>query len=389
MNIELKMPTILHIGEGTINNLPKEAKDLGKKALIVTDTLMKKVGYEDQIITLLKENHIPCAVYDAISSEPTQDYVYEALKIFKDENCDYIITIGGGSCIDTAKAVSILATNDVTIEEIGAKKVDITKKGASLIVIPTTAGTGSEVTDVTVITNTKTNVKMMMKNAKFLPSVSIVDPFFTMTAPKSVVAASGLDALCHAVESYVSIKANEITKIFSLRAIKEIMNYLQVTYEKPEDTHARERMSLAATEAGIAFSNASVTLIHGMSRPIGAIFHITHGISNAMLLNVFLDYSKDAILNDLAEIAFTLYPEESFSSDEEAADFFISKVNELCRALGIPNFKEYGIDLNEFKKELDKMATDALASGSPQNNKKVPSHDEIMELYLKAYDYQK
>lgn len=385
MNIKFQMPTILRLGSGTVAHLAEEALKLGKKPLIVSDGLMKETGHLAIITKSLINISMDYAVYTDIKAEPTQENVYAALDVYNRNNCDFVIAFGGGSCLDTAKAVAVLATNKTTIEAIGEKKVLDFNEGVPVIALPTTAGTGSEVTDVTVITNTNTDVKMMMKDVKFLPNIAIVDSDFTLTVPAKVTSATGLDALCHALESYVSVKANEMTQMFSLQAIKKIMENLTRAYQNGSDSEAREQMSIASTEAGIAFSNASVTLIHGMSRPIGALFHVPHGISNAMLLNVFLDFSKEAILTDLAEIARFVYPEAQEKTDQEAAELFITAVNEICATLEIPDLKGYGIDEQEFLAVLDKMATDALASGSPQNNKKVPTHDEIKELYLAAY----
>lgn len=385
MNIKFQMPTILRLGSGTVAHLAEEAQKLGKKPLIVSDGLMKQTGHLDIITKSLIDISMDYAVYTDIKAEPTQENVYEALDVYNRNNCDFVIAFGGGSCLDTAKAVAVLATNKTTIEAIGEKKVVDFNEGVPLIALPTTAGTGSEVTDVTVITNTHTDVKMMMKDVKFLPNIAIVDSDFTLTVPAKVTSATGLDALCHALESYVSVKANEMTQMFSLQAIKKIMENLTRAYQNGSDSEAREQMSIASTEAGIAFSNASVTLIHGMSRPIGALFHVPHGISNAMLLNVFLDFSKEAILTDLAEIARFVYPGAQNKDDQAAAKMFITAVNEICATLEIPDLQGYGIDEQEFLAVLDKMATDALASGSPQNNKKVPSHDEIKELYLAAF----
>lgn len=385
MNIKFQMPTILRLGSGTVAHLAEEAQKLGKKPLIVSDGLMKQTGHLDIITKSLIDISMDYAVYTDIKAEPTQENVYEALDVYNRNNCDFVIAFGGGSCLDTAKAVAVLATNKTTIEAIGEKKVVDFNEGVPLIALPTTAGTGSEVTDVTVITNTHTDVKMMMKDVKFLPNIAIVDSDFTLTVPAKVTSATGLDALCHALESYVSVKANEMTQMFSLQAIKKIMENLTRAYQNGSDSEAREQMSIASTEAGIAFSNASVTLIHGMSRPIGALFHVPHGISNAMLLNVFLDFSKEAILTDLAEISRFVYPGAQNKDDQTAAEMFITAVNEICATLEIPDLQGYGIDEQEFLAVLDKMATDALASGSPQNNKKVPSHDEIKELYLAAF----
>ena len=385
MNIQLKMPANLRIGGGTIQFLMEESEKLGNKPLIISDTVMQQTGHLQKVKELLGKTSDQLAEYTDIQAEPTQENVYDALKLFQKHECDHIIAFGGGSCLDTAKVVAVLAANQLSLEAIHARNFDQLQAGIPLIAVPTTAGTGSEVTDVAVITNTKTAVKMMMKDLVFMPQISIVDSDFTKTVPPKVTAATGVDALCHALESYVSVKANEVTRLFSLEAMKKILNTLSQAYENGDDTEAREQMSLASTEAGIAFSNASVTLIHGMSRPVGALFHIPHGISNAMLLPVFLEFSKDAIQAELATIARFIYPAAEELSTEEAADYLIKKIQELCEQLSIPSIRDYGIDQQAFMAALDKMAADALASGSPQNNKKVPSHSQIKELYVQAY----
>lgn len=230
---------------------------------------------------------------------------------------------------------------------------------------------------------------MMIKQHAFLPKVAIVDPNLTMTAPNKVTAATGMDALCHAVESYISNIAHPMTRTFSLEAIDLILNNIQTAYDEGENVEARTNMSLAAMEAGVAFSNASVTLVHGMSRPIGAMFHIPHGVSNSMLLPAVLEFSRDEALDELADIAKLFLPEEEAESlsKEDLADATIKKVKDLSNHLEIPNLKTWGVDEEEFEKVLDKMAKDALDSGSPGYNPRVPSHEEIVELYRTCYDY--
>lgn len=385
MNIQLKMPSSVRIGSGTIRYLLEESKRLGDKPLIISDTVMQQTGHLQKIEEQLGIPRNQLVEYTAIQAEPTQKNVYDALQLFQENQCDHIIAFGGGSSLDTAKVVAVLAVNQVRLEDLSEKDFSLFKPGIPLIAIPTTAGTGSEVTDVAVITNTKTTVKMMMKDPLFMPQISIVDADFTHTVPPKVTAATGIDALCHALESYVSIQSNEITRLFSLEASKKILNSLAIVWENPHDSNAREQMSLASTEAGIAFSNASVTLIHGMSRPLGALFHIPHGLSNGMLLPTFLEFSKDSNKEALAMIGKFVYPAAEQLSTEDAADLLIEKIQALCEQLEIPTIRNYGINQSQFFAVLDKMARDALASGSPQNNKKVPNHSQIKALYVQAY----
>lgn len=385
MNI-FEMPQKLVYGKDALKNLGDCAKQHGDKVLIVSDQVMEKLGYLDTITKNLEQAGLQTVSYLGANTEPSDIYVDEALTLFNDNQCEVIVTVGGGSCIDTAKAVAVVATNGGYIGDYMKDKI-ATKAPVPLIAIPTTAGTGSEVTDVTVINDTTHHIKMMIKQSAFLPKVALVDPALTLTSPQNVTAATGLDALCHSMESYFSRKAQPMTQTFSLAAIEKIMSYLEQAYQDGSNFEARNAMSLAATQAGLAFSNASVTLIHGMSRPIGSLFHVPHGISNAMLLPAVLDYTRDAAIEPLSEIQHHLHPEQTGTS-AELADRFIQSVKELCQKLAIPNLKDWGIEEKAFEDALDKMAEDALASGSPSNNPKIPTHDEIVELYRICYTYK-
>lgn len=386
--ITMNLPTTLYAGKDAVSNLSQEAKRIGRRPLVVCDGLMIANGYLDLIKEYLATDNQEAVVFSDIKSEPTQDYVVEAEKLVREHNCDYVVAIGGGSCIDTAKAVAAVVTNNCDISDFYGSSFEHVIDPLPLIAIPTTAGTGSEVTDVTVITNTSTNVKMMLKNRIFLPKVAISDAQFTATVPPSVTAATGLDALCHSIESFVSVKANSMTKLLSLDALNRIMHNIVRVYQDGDDAEARDEMMLGSTQAGIAFSNSSVTLIHGMSRPVGALFHVPHGLSNAMLLPVFLEYNRDVIKDDLAVICDTVFPSYRTLSSGEKAEYVERAILNICKQLHLKNIQEFGVDKEGFLSVVDKMAEDALASGSPQNNKKVPTKEEIKELYIKAYDYK-
>jgi alcohol dehydrogenase class IV len=322
-----------------------------------------------------------------VNSEPTDIYVSEALTICQEQQCDVVVAVGGGSCIDAAKAVAVVAANGGYIGDYMGGKKKIENRPLPLIAIPTTSGTGSEVTAVTVINNTKDDVKMMIKDPAFIPEVAIVDPVLTYSTPPQVTAATGIDALCHAMEAYISRVSQPITDQFALSAIELIVKNLRTAYQNGNDVEAREKMSLASMQAGIAFSNASVTLVHGMSRPIGAMFHVPHGISNAMLLPAVLEFTKESAVKRLAVIGRILRPDLEALTDDELADVTVNEVKKLCNDLNIPNMKAYGLDEDEFNKVVSKMAVDAIASGSPGNNPRVPSHEEIEELYHTCYNY--
>lgn len=383
-----RSPKSIFYGRNAFSNVGKEAALRGTKALIVSDRVMDSLGYVDECKNLLKEQGIESAIYLGVASEPTDQYVAQSLDIFTKDHCDLVVSIGGGSCIDTAKAVAVLAANGGYIGDyMGGKKV-AAQAPIPHIALPTTAGTGSEATDVTVITNTSNDVKMMVKQPAFMPEVAIVDPLLTISSPKSVTSATGVDALSHAIEAYLSRKAHPMTDTLALSAMKLIVGNLLTAYNEGENEDARKAMSLGSLQAGMAFSNASVCLVHGMSRPIGALFHVPHGISNAMLLPAVLEFSKESCIDRLADIGRIFQPESKSASNQEAAEIAVTSVKELCQKLNIPNLKGWGIDQQAFEAVLDKMAADAIDSGSPANNPRVPNHQELVELYQICYHYQ-
>ncbi|MGG3527032.1 iron-containing alcohol dehydrogenase [Bacillus pseudomycoides] len=385
---EFRMPKNVLYGRNSLDKLGEQAIKLGKKAFIISDSIMKKLGYIDACVKLLKAKKIDVITYENVNTEPTNIHVLEALTICAESKCDFIIGLGGGSCIDAAKAVAVLFTNGGEIEDYVQNHVEIEKQPLPLIAIPTTSGTGSEVTSVAVITNTKTDVKMMIKHPNFTPQIAIIDPLLTRSVPPNITAATGIDALCHAIEAYLSRFSQPLTDVLALAAIGAIMKHLRIAYEKGTDIEAREAMMIASLQAGIAFSNASVTLVHGMSRPIGALFHVPHGISNAMLLPAVLDFTKICSVKRLADIGRIINSELHSLSDEELANHAIFEIKKLCLDLRIPNLREYGIDQVEFENALSKMAKDALVSGSPSNNPRIPSYHEVKKLYRICFDYQ-
>lgn len=382
-----RTPQTIVYGRHALNEVAKESASRGTKALVISDPIMESLGYVSNIRNDLSKVGVESAIYLGVKTEPTDIYVEEALNLLKSENCDVIISLGGGSCIDTAKAVAVLAKNGGYIGDYMGGKTLASQNPVPHIAIPTTAGTGSEVTDATIITNTKNNVKMMIKQPVFMPDVAIVDPMLTISSPKSVTAATGVDALSHAIEAYISRRAHPMTDKLALSAMELIVGNLLAAYEDGNNLVAREAMSLGSLQAGMAFSNASVCLVHGMSRPIGALFHVPHGFSNAMLLPAVLEFSKAECIGRLADLGRYYDPQAEIVSNEEAAEIAVSSVKKLCLDLNIPNLKGWGIDQQQFESVISKMAEDALASGSPQNNPRIPSKEEIMELYLSCYTY--
>ncbi|SEM93828.1 iron-containing alcohol dehydrogenase [Lihuaxuella thermophila] len=384
---EFRVPPVILYGRGSLSQAGDQAASLGRRALIISDRVMEKLGYVKRCEQLLDQAGVSSVSYPDVNSETTDQHVAEALEILQQEKCDLLVAIGGGSCLDAAKAVSIVAKNGGYIRDYMGGKRAIIHPPVPMIAIPTTAGTGSEVTSAVVVTNTTNDVKMMIKHPAFIPKVAIVDPVLTVSSPPHVTAATGIDALCHAVEAYLSRRAQPVTDSLALSSIRLIGRNIRTAYKNGSDLEAREHMAIAAMQAGMAFSNASVCLVHGMSRPIGAVFHVPHGISNAMLLPAVLEFSKEACIERLAAIGRVYCDDLKALADERAADEFVSMIKQLCLDLNIPNMKEQGIDRAKLEQVVDKMAADALESGSPAMNPRIPTHAEIVELYRVCYDY--
>jgi alcohol dehydrogenase class IV len=384
----LQMPRTILYGQNSFKKVGEETSKLGNKALIISDRIMQKLGYVEECQHHLTKAGVSTVTYLDIDSEPTDTFVYEALDKLNAESCNVIIGLGGGSCIDTAKAVAVLGTNGGSISDYMNSRKIAQKSAVPLIAIPTTAGTGSEVTDATIITDSVHDIKMMIKQPAFMPEAAIVDPVLTLSSPKTITAATGIDALTHAIEAYLSRRAHPFTDSLALTAIRNIMESIREAYHEPQNIEAKGKMSLAALQAGMAFSNASVCLVHGMSRPIGALFHVPHGISNAMLLPAVLEYSLEDCYERLADIGDLIFKEMKGFTKRETAQKVVDEMKALCLELDIPNLKGWGIKEEPFLQSLEKMARDAMASGSPGNSPRVPDEKELMELYKVCYDYQ-
>lgn len=370
-----------HIISGE-NALESADLKLGKKALIVTDPMMVKLGNVAKVEAALDKQNVEHEVFDGITGEPTDVMVREGVNKYKESNCDFMIAIGGGSPIDTMKAIGTMVAGNKDIDEYMG--VAITNETPTLVAIPTTAGTGSEATQFTIINNTKENIKMLLSGKVLIPSLAIIDPQFTLSAPKNVTAATGLDALCHAVESYTSKKAQALSKSFSVSAVKRILKYLPVCYENGSDIKAREEMSLAALEAGIAFNNASVTIIHGMSRPIGALYHVPHGLSNAMLIKECFSFALDGAYKEFGDLAKETGVALQDDDDKVAAKKMLEAINNLVSICKASTLQEFGVNKEDFINNIPKMAKDAIDSGSPANTLKTCNKEDLEAIYLKV-----
>lgn len=377
------IPNHTVVGTNVLGEAAPLLKKMGNKAFIVTGRHVAVSDMMKQLTALLDENGIGCVIFDGITGEPTDTMIEKGVEMLKSSGCDFIIGIGGGSPLDSAKAIAAMAVNEGSIADYNGKK--ITGEILPLAAIPTTAGTGSEATKFTVITDSEKGIKMLLKGDVLVPKLAIVDSSFTVGAPKSVTSATGLDALTHAVEAYTSRKAFSMTDTLAVSAVKRIMKYLPIAYREPDNSLAREQMSIAALEAGICINNSSVTIVHGMSRPIGALFHVPHGMSNAMLLKECLSFAVSGAYEKFANLGRETGVASDSDSDETAAEKFIDSLQNICDVCEIPTLEQYGIDRDEYYSKISKMATDAVASGSPANTVKEVTVDDCIEIYKKLY----
>lgn len=383
MAYEFSLPGRTIMGDGALEQSENIIKSFGKKALIVSGKNVTKMGTVKIITDCLEKWEIDYLIFNEITGEPTEVMIKAGVKSYKEGKCDFCIAVGGGSPLDSGKAIVAMTKLEGEISDYMGQTME--GKFPPLVLIPTTAGTGSEATKFTVITDSKKDIKMLLKGEALLPDLAIIDAKFSLTAPKGVTAATGMDALTHAVEAYTSRKANPLTDTFALSSIKKIFKYLPLVYKNGEDKKAREEMAIAAYEAGVCINNSSVTIVHGMSRPIGALFHVPHGISNAMLIKECLSYVLDGSYERFGEIGRAIGAADESKSDKEASEAFLDKLSELCKVCEIPTLKEYGIDKDEFNKFVDKMAQDAMNSGSPSNTIKEVSKDDLLKIYERLW----
>jgi alcohol dehydrogenase class IV len=380
----INLPRILRVGAGASGQLVVSLRELGlARPLLVTDPYMKSCGYCERLQTPLEEAGIPYGLFSDCVPDPTTESVYAALAVLKAGDYDCVVALGGGSSLDTAKAVAVLAEHGGIMRDYKAPhQVD---SGLPIIAIPTTAGTGSEATRVAVITDTETQEKMLCMGLGMMPVAALVDFELTLTMPYRLTADTGIDSLCHALEAYVSRKANPFTDSVALTAMRTIYQNIRTACAEPDNRQAREAMMLAATQGGIAFANASVTLIHGMSRPIGALFHVPHGLSNAMLLPEVTAWSVEHAPERYAHCSRYMGIAAESENDAVACEKLVAALRALTLDLEVPGPKAYGISHKDWFDALDLMAGQALDSGSPANNPRVPQAQEIVQLYQRIW----
>ena len=385
MSIAVILPRIMEIGAGAISKLPSIVQSLGgSKPLIITDKMMVQLGYIQQLQDLLSAAGLNADVFDGTEPEPTAASIEAGLQCVLDNNYDVIIALGGGSPIDSAKAIAILGKHGGNIRDYKFPR-QVNEVGIPIIAIPTTAGTGTEVTRFTIITDEKNDEKMLCVGIGFMPLAAIVDVNLTLSLPPRITADTGIDALTHAIEAYVSQKASPFSDSQALSAMRLIGPHLKRAYVDGSDVEAREAMMLGSTLAGIAFSSASVALVHGMSRPIGAFFHVPHGLSNAMLLPSVTAFSIPAAPERYADCARAIGVASAADSTELANQKLLTALETFIRELQVPSLAAVGADRARFDSLVETMAEQALASGSPSNNPRVPSIAQMVSIYQQLW----
>jgi len=324
------------LGPGAAEHLCVAAAQFGaKKMLIVTDATLVQIGLHQTMIDTLNDNGVESVIYNGVEPDPSYRHVEEGLALLRQHRCDAVLAIGGGSPIDTAKVISARATNDRPIEKLSGL-FRVKNPCLPLFAVPTTAGTGSEVTIAAVLSDPDTHAKNQFIDTKFVPLMAALDPLLMTGLPPHITAATGMDALTHAVEAYLSVNATAKTDGDALAAVKLIFANLARAYESGEDIQARQAMAMASFYAGSAFTRASLGYVHAIAHQFGALYHVPHGLANAIVLPYILEYSKDATANRMAQLAAAAGIVRCAEGDEMLAGQFITRVRELQTLLKIP-----------------------------------------------------
>ncbi|WP_278401930.1 iron-containing alcohol dehydrogenase [Stutzerimonas kunmingensis] len=388
MSHRIVLPRLMEVGAGASGQLARVLKELGcNRPLIVTDRMMVELGYVARIAGQLEEAGIASQCFADTLPEPTAASIRAGVEMVREGDFDSIVALGGGSPIDSAKAIGILGKFGGEMRDYRFPR-DVSEAGLPLIAIPTTAGTGSEATRFTIITDETSDEKMLCAGLGFMPIAALIDYELTLSLPPRVTADTGIDALTHAIEAYVSRKASLYSDSQALEAMRLLAPNLRAAFNEPGNRVAREAMMLGATLAGIAFSNASVALVHGMSRPIGAFFHVPHGLSNAMLLPAITAFSIPAAPERYADCARAMGVAAQTDSVEVANDKLLAELRAINQELKVPSPEQFGISRERFFELRATMAKQALASGSPGNNPRVPTEAEIIDLYETVWNQE-
>ncbi|MDE6127509.1 MAG: lactaldehyde reductase [Muribaculaceae bacterium] len=375
---------VSYFGPGAREVLPKEIARLGlHKAFVATDKDLIKFGVADKVLDVLRRAGIPYEVFSEIKPNPTVANVKAGVKAFAESGADFILAIGGGSSIDTAKAVGIISNNPEFADVVSLEGVaDTRRKSVPVIALPTTAGTAAEVTINYVITDEANEKKMVCVDPNDIPAIAIVDAELMYTLPRSLTAATGMDALTHAIEGLITRGAWEMSDMFELKAIEMIARHLPTAVAEPSNAEARDGMAVAQYIAGMAFSNVGLGAVHGMAHPLGAIFDIPHGVANALLLPVVMEFNAPAAIEKYGRIAGAMGVDTAGMSPEEAAAAAVEAVRALAVRVGIPqHLSELGIG----EADLPRLAAAAMADVCTPGNPRDVTEADLLALYRKAF----
>ena len=377
MGYEFLGPRKIVAGENAIASVPNEVRSLkGMKPLIVTDAGIAKTGLLSRLTFLLDKEKIGYGIFSEVEPDPGIGVVEECKKVFKGGQYDLLIALGGGSSIDTAKVVSCLATNEGTVKDyLGA--VVFKNDPVSIIAIPTTAGTGSEVTHNAIVTDKDLKLKLFIKSAQMAPKTAILDPTLLDSLPSEMIAYTGMDAFSHAVESFLSTRSNLMTQQLSLSAVRLVYPSLLPFKENPKNTELASKMLHGSCLAGIAFANSGLTAVHALAHPIGSHYHLSHGLTCALFLGQVLKENKEAALEKYGVLLEALGMSTQGLSVEKCADKLIEAVEAFMKKAGIPaSLSAMGI-----KHEVQPMMIeDAMKSPGLMGNPKKLDRDKIIEL---------
>ena len=385
-NVRICVPRYMQIGKGSLNQLPEIIKTLDhiKSFLIVTDKQMVEFGYVKKLQDILSKAGFKSNVFDNTVPDPTDTVVLNGINFLEKFNNEAVIGFGGGSPIDTAKAIAAMAKHSKNIQDYKPPST-FDKQGLPIIAIPTTAGTGSEVTHHAVIIDSKNNEKISCRGEGFVPTCAIVDYDLTLSKPRRLTIDSAIDTLTHGIEAYISKKATLFSDRMALDTIRLVTQNIYAVDKDPKDLKARERLMLAATLGGLAFTNASICLVHGMSRPLGSNFKVPHGLSNAMLLPTITEFSIDHAKSRYADCSRAGNFASPNDDDDSACEKLIKGLYKMNKDFDVPSMEKFGINEKNFEEKLENMANDAEVSGAPNLNPRVPSVKEMIDLYGQAW----
>ena len=376
------MPNISLMGEGALEDASNEIKKLGlKKALIVTDKVLVEVKLVDVLLKVLDNVGVAYEVFDSTRPNPTKKNVNDGIKMFKDTGCDFVISFGGGSPHDCAKGIALVLANGGEIKDYeGLDKS--AKPQLPLIAINTTAGTASEITRFTIITDEDRHVKMAIVDKHVTPLIAVNDPKLMYGMPKSLTAATGMDALTHAVEAYVSTIATPVTDACAEKAITLIAKNLVNAVNDGQNKEARSDMAYAEYLAGMAFNNASLGYVHAMAHQLGGFYDLPHGVCNALLLPYVKYFNKEAAASRLKHVASLLGADVSNLSDEDGAKKAVELIKEMASKVGIPkSLAELGVKEEDFSTLADNALKDVCGLTNPIQATK----DEIIQIFKNAF----